>query len=125
LSTGARVMVVPASLPRLLENHVVLDVRGIDRIYLNAYQPLLQIEGSVRNFFCKHRGQTFASSALMGPITEAFVKAIEAFAKAEGLDIFDFAKGQRKDDIVKIFRRNFKKPEGVVLIGKAQEKMYR
>jgi hypothetical protein len=122
MSTGATIMVIPTNLSRLLEKHVVLDVRGIDRIYLNAYQPLLQIEGSVRNFFCKHRGQTFASSALMAPITAEFVKAIEGFAKAEGLDIYEFRNGERKDDIANIWRRTFKKPEGVVLIGKAQEK---
>jgi hypothetical protein len=116
-------MVVPANLSRLLENHIGLDVCGIDRIYLNAYQPLLQIEGSVWNFFCKHRGQSFASSALMGPMTEAFVKSIEAFAKAEGLSLYEFRNGERKDDTVNVWRRAFKKPEGVVFIGKAQEKV--
>ena len=35
----------------LLDKHVVLDVEGIDRLYLNAYQPMLQTGGGVVAFF--------------------------------------------------------------------------
>jgi hypothetical protein len=29
----------------ILQDHVLLDVEGIDRIYLNLYQPMLQTGG--------------------------------------------------------------------------------
>ena len=48
-------------------DHVTLEVEGIDRMYLNVYQPRLQTERGVAAFFRFHRGETFASSALMAP----------------------------------------------------------
>jgi len=50
-----------------------LDVEGIDPIYLNAYQPMLQTGGGVAIFFKKHRGATVASTSLIVPISRAFV----------------------------------------------------
>ena len=57
--------------------NVTLEVEGIDRMYLNAYVPGLP--SGVAAFFRRHRGQPFASSALMDPISRAFVAAIHAF----------------------------------------------
>ena len=39
------------------------------------------------------------------------------------MPVIQFRKGQRKDDIAAEQRKKFKKAEGVVFIGKAQEKM--
>jgi hypothetical protein len=39
---------------------VTLETEGIDRMYLNAYVPSLQIVEGVVGFFRRHRGQTFA-----------------------------------------------------------------
>ena len=49
--------------------------------------------------------------------------ALEAFAKQEQVPVIPFRKGQRKDDIAAQYRKKFTRPEGVVFIGKAQEKM--
>lgn len=106
----------------LLKEHVTLELEGIDRMYLNAYVPGLQTPEGVAWFFRRHRGQTFASSALMDPISKAFVAAIEAFVQAEQVPVITFQKGQRKDDIAKQMRAGFDKDEGVVFVGKAQEK---
>ena len=81
----------------VLEGKVVLDIEGIDRLYLNLYQPMLQTGGGVATFFKGHRGAKVASTVLMAPISRDFVKAIHAFAKREGVEIVRFAKGQRKD----------------------------
>jgi len=40
----------------LLEEKVTLDVEGIDRLYLNLYQPRLQTGAGVAAFFKQHRG---------------------------------------------------------------------
>jgi hypothetical protein len=50
------------------------------------------------------------------------VASIESFAKAQQIPVISFQKGQRKDDIAASYRAKFTKEEGVVFIGKAQEK---
>jgi hypothetical protein len=107
----------------VLDEHVTLEVEGIDRMYLNMYVPQLQREQGVASFFRFHRGHRFASSALMDPISKTFVSALEEFAKREQAPIIQFRKGERKDDIAAEHRKKFTKAEGVVFIGKAQEKM--
>jgi hypothetical protein len=69
-----------------------------------------------------HRGQRFASTTAVAPMTEAFVRNIEQFVAAEGIDLVGFEKGQRKDDITQAYLRKFRKTEGVLYVGKAQEK---
>jgi len=41
--------------------------------------PLLQSEDGVATFFREHRGQPFASSVLMEPISRRFRGAVDAF----------------------------------------------
>ncbi|MGA8261197.1 MAG: hypothetical protein WB783_13365 [Arenicellales bacterium] len=106
----------------LLQDHVTLDLEGIDRLYLNLYQPRMQTGGGVANFFKVHRGAKVASTVLMAPISHAFVKAIHAFAKREGVDLVAFAKGQRKDEITRERLKDFSRSEGVLYIGTAQER---
>ena len=86
----------------ILDDHVTLEVEAMDRIYLNAYQPQLQTGGGVVAFFKGHRGATVASTTLMAPMSRAFVRQIEQFAKEHDLDIIGFGKGERKDDITPI-----------------------
>ena len=58
-------MSVSRSVAEVLAEHVTLEVEGIDRMYLNVYVPGLQREQGVACFFRFHRGNQFASSALM------------------------------------------------------------
>jgi len=58
----------------------------------------------------------------MDPITKAFIAHMEEFAKQEKVPIVAFAKGQRKDDVAAEYRKKFTGREGVLFIGKAQEK---
>jgi hypothetical protein len=115
-------MSVPRSVAEVLKEHVTLEVEGIDRMYLNVYIPQLQREQGVASFFRFHRGHQFASSALMDPISKAFVAGLEQYARGEQVPVIQFRKGERKDDIAAEQRKKFSKPEGVVFIGKAQEK---
>ena len=115
-------MSVPQTVTEVLGEHVTLEVESIDRMYLNVYVPQLQHERGVVKFFRQHRGATFASSALMAPMTHAFVKAMDDFAKANEIPVVRFAKGQRKDEIAAEHLARFQGEEGILFIGKAQEK---
>lgn len=118
---GAR-MSLPRTVAEILDEHVTLELEGIDRMYLNVYVPRLQRELGVVSFFRFHRGMQFASSALMNPISTKFIAAVETFAKTNKLPIIRFEKGQRKDDVQKEHLAKFRSKEGVLFIGKAQEK---
>src|SRR5271168_1493696 len=115
-------MSVPRTVAEVIGQHVTLEVEGIDRMYLNVYQPRLQTERGVASFFRHHRGHTFASSALMEPITKAFIHNLETFALQHDIPLFTFAKKQRKDDVAADYRARFQGTEGILFIGKAQEK---
>ena len=73
-------------------------------------------------FFHFHRGHTFASSALMAPMTKTFVAEIHDFIAARGLDLVSFTKGQRKDDLTQSYLTEHDGGEAVLYVGRAQEK---
>ncbi len=115
-------MSLPQSVADVLHEHVTLEVDCIDRLYLNAYVPPLQYESGVAGFFRQHRGHPFASSALMDPISKAFVAAIHGFVQAQSVPLITFEKGQRKDDVMAAHLARFTAPEGLLFVGRAQEK---
>src|SRR5260221_8958252 len=98
-------MSLPRTVAEILRERVSLELECIDRLYLNGYVNNLQHVAGVVGFFRKHRGAVMASSALMAPISEAFVRAVEVFAKQNGIPFVAFAKGQRKDDIAQEYLR--------------------
>jgi hypothetical protein len=115
-------MTVARSVADVLDDHVVFEVESIDRMYLNVWQPRLAYGGGVSGFFVGHRGHHYASTALMDPMTKAFVADIHGFVAARGLELIGFAKGQRKDDLAQEFLAKFGQDEGVLFVGRAQEK---
>ena len=115
-------MPVPQTLAEVLREHVTLEVECIDRMYLNAYIPRLQYKLGVVGFLRQHRGHPIASSALLQPISDAFIQSIEQFAQQQGIPVVTFAKGQRKDDVAQEYLARFEGEEGIVFVGKAQEK---
>ena len=115
-------MKVAQNVADVLERHVVLEVEGIDRMYLNVYVPQLQWEYGVVEFFRQHRKQAWASSALMSPISRRFVAGLEAYAKENGIEVVHFRRGQRKDDVMAERLKKFSGEEGIVFLGKAQRK---
>ena len=115
-------MTLPRTVREVLDEHTTLEVESIDRMYLNVYVPPLQYDGGVATFFRKHRGHPFASSVLMAPISQAFIAAIEGFVAEHRVPLITFEKGQRKDDVMAAHLARFTAPEGVLFVGKAQEK---
>jgi hypothetical protein len=115
-------MTIAQSVAEILREHLTLEVEGIDRMYLNVYVPRLQIVERVLGFIRRHRGYPAASTRMVEPITRQFVAAIEKFVHHQGIPLIHFDKGQRKEDLAAQFRADFTKPEGVVFVGKAQEK---
>jgi hypothetical protein len=116
-------MTITRSLAQLQKEHVVLELECIDRMYLNAYQPKLTSEGGIAAFCRGYLGHRFASTKQAVEMTTRFVKAIQRFLQQEGLELVLFKKGQRKDDVLQAELRKFKKPQGVIFVGVAQEKV--
>jgi hypothetical protein len=115
-------MSIARSVAEVLREHVMLEAEAIDRMYLNVYVPHLQSVGAVVGYLRVHRGQRFASTTAVTPMTEAFVRNIDQFVDREGVDLVAFQKWQRKDDITQKYLRRFTQCEGVLYVGKAQEK---
>ncbi len=115
-------MNVAQTVSEVLREHVTLETEAIDRMYLNAYVPQLQSVGGVVGYLHAHKGQRFASTTALAPMTDAFVQAVERFAKQQKVDVVHFAKWQRKDDVTQKYLARFRHTEGVLYIGKAQEK---
>ena len=115
-------MSLPQTLAEVLAEHVTLEVECIDRLYLNAYIPKLQHELGVVGFLRNHRGHPIASSVLLQPISDAFVQGIEQCVRQHQVPLVEFAKGQRKDDVAQEHLARFTGEEGLLFIGKAQEK---
>jgi hypothetical protein len=116
-------MTLPLSAAEVLGEHVLFELECIDRVYCNAYVPKLAYPGGVASFFTKHRGVTFASTCLADPISKQFVAAIGRFAALREIPIVRFEKGQRKDDVAQEQLARFGEPEGIYMIGVAQEKI--
>ena len=110
----------PANVNDLLEGHVALDLQCLDRVYLNAYVPNLQVGGQVVTFLCQHLGNPLPSPALFNKIGARFREAVPAFAEANNIPVVRFKKDERKADVMKPYLEHASRP-GVVAIGVAQE----
>ena len=115
-------MTLPRTVADVLSDHVIFEVECIDRMYLNLWQPRLAYGGGVAGFFTGHRGHAYASTALMDPMSKAFVADIHHFIAARGVELVHFARGQRKDEVTQRMLADFTASEGVLYVGRAQEK---
>ena len=111
------------NLNELLRDHVTLDIESLDRLYLNGYVPNLQTGGQLVQFL-HQRGWSIPSPVLLERLTKGYVRAVKDFAESQSIPLIKFEPGERKDDVVASYRQQFTKPEGVVVIGVAQEKAY-
>ena len=110
------------SVADVLAEHVTFEVECIDRMYCNVYVPRLQYAAGLVGYVHHQLGLPVASTAPLGQITERFTKDVRAYARRHQVPWVDFAKGQRKDDVMAERLAAFTAPEGVVFIGRAQEK---
>ena len=108
----------------LLRDHVTLNCRSIDRIFMQAYVPKLQSVGQVCIFLRWQRGFKIPSSAAFGKIGDGYVKAIHQYAGEHKIPIVYFKKGQNKEKIAQPYIESAAREgkDRVVLIGIAQEK---
>jgi hypothetical protein len=115
-------MTVARSVADVLAEHSVFEVECIDRMFCNVYVPGLQYAAGLVAYVHRQLELPIASTAPLARITEAFDKAVHRFAREHGLAWVDFAKGQRKDDIAHEHLARFTGTEGVLFVGRAQEK---
>jgi hypothetical protein len=111
----------------LLRDHVTLQYRSIDRIFLQAYVPKLQSVGQVCTFLRWQRKFKIPSSAAFGQIGDAYVRAVHRFAEQHQIPVVKFEKGQKKEDVAQPYLAAAAREgnDRVVLIGIAQEKASR
>jgi hypothetical protein len=101
----------------IIRHHVALEVRCIDRLYLNGYMPKLQTSGGLCYFLRDHRGHPIPSPALFKPMHDRFVTAVHQFATQHQIPVVPFESGQDKDAIVAKYRARFTRREGIVILG--------
>jgi hypothetical protein len=94
----------------------------VDRLYLNGYVPILQTPGHLCTFLREHLGYPVPSPAVIRPLHDRFIQAVQIFAAQQQVPLITFERDQRKDDLAAEYRAHFAADEGVVFIGVAQEK---
>src|SRR5437879_523392 len=104
--TGRRLRGVPRRLPQpvtvndVLDGHVALDIECLDRIYLNAYVPILQTSAQVVAFLSGHLGFPFPSPALFRQMGDRFRKAVLSFSDANDIPWVKFEKDEAKLEVM-------------------------
>jgi hypothetical protein len=118
-------MTLPRSAGDVLSDHVVFELESIDRLYCNLYVPQLQRAEGIVGFIRGHLGRPIASTAVIAPMSRDFTARLRSFADAHDIPRIDFARGQRKDEVMHEHLAAFEaagRTEGVLFIGRAQEK---
>src|SRR5262245_13986807 len=118
-------MTLPRSAGDVLSDHVVFELESIDRMYLNLYVPQLQRVEGVLGFIHGHLGRPIASASVIAPMSRGFTARLAGFTDAHGIPQVDFARGQRKDDVMHEYLAAFEasgRTEGVLFLGRAREK---
>ena len=94
---GARVVTIN----EVLAGHAVLDIECLDRVYLNAYVPILQSSGQVVAFMTQHLDLPIPSPALFDKIGQKFRRAVASFAETNHIPWVRFTKDHRKADVMR------------------------
>ena len=115
-------MTLPRAVADVLTDHVVFEIECIDRMYCNVYVPQLQHAGGLLGYIQRQLGLPIASTAPLAKITDTFSTAIHRFVRDQRVPWVDFVKGQRKDDVMHEHLARFDREEGVLFVGRAQEK---
>lgn len=83
------------SINEVLDGHVALEVECVDRLYLNAYVPNLQVGGQVVSFFTRHRGDPVPSPALMERNGNRFRREVQEYAQRHAIPVLALKKPDR------------------------------
>jgi len=109
---------------RLLAEHVNFRVTCVDRVGIAGYIRALQYEGGVVKFILQ-RGFPIPSPVVLTRNHDRLVGEVDRFVKANGLTVVRFRKGDVKEDIARPYQEAAAAAghPGVVVVGKAQERM--
>jgi hypothetical protein len=112
-----------ATIRSLLRDRVRLQVRSVDRIYLQGYVPKVMSEGMVVRFLLD-RGFPIPSPSLLGDIGRRYVAAVERFAVEHEIPVVRFVRRESKEERVRPYLEAAAREGrfGVIAIGVAQEK---
>jgi hypothetical protein len=107
----------------VLDGHVALDIECLDRIYLNAYVPILQSSAQVVAFLSGHLGRPFPSPVLFRQLGDRFRRAVASFADANDIPWVKFGKDEAKLEVMQphLARQAGTGRSGVAAVGVAQE----
>jgi hypothetical protein len=112
-----------ATIRSLLRDRVTLQVRSVDRLFLQAYVPKLMSEGLLIRFLLD-RGFPIPSPALLGKIGAGYVRAIERFASRNQIPVVRFGRRESKEEVARPYFEQAEREGrfGVVMVGVAQER---
>jgi len=113
---------VRKNVAQIINNHVTYELECIDRMYLNGYVPRLQTGAAAAFFIRQQFDSPMASTSQLEPMTRQYIDNVKQFVAHEEPELISFKKGERKDDIAKAYLAEFEYEEGVMFVGKAQEK---
>jgi len=89
-----------ATISSLLADHVTLQVRSVDRLFLQGYVPRLMTEGQVIRFLLD-RGFPIPSPVVLGRIGRDYVNRVNAYIAANEIPTVRFVEGDVKEEIAR------------------------
>ena len=116
-------MATTATVNQVLDGQVALDLECLDRVYLNAYVPKLQVGGQVVSFLTQHLGYPIPSPAIFDKIGTGFRRAVSRFAEDGHIPVVRFTTTDRKIETMRPYlaAQAATGRSGVAAIGVAQE----
>ncbi len=108
----------------ILDAHTTLQLRSLDRLYLNAYVPQLQRPPLVRRFL-ERAATPIASPALFEQRTKRFVADLRRYAEARGAEWIPLKRAERKEEQWRplCLRAEAEGRSGLVAVGVIQERV--
>lgn len=88
-------MVAVTNINDVLDGHVRLEIECVDRLYLNAYVPKLQVAGQVAYFLHDHLGLMLPSPAVFEKIGNRFRRDVGRLAEQRAIPILRLKKPDR------------------------------
>jgi len=121
-NTGSQFMSLARTVADVIDQHVVLE---LDPSTASASTSISQAPNAHAGVLLSApvSGQGAVSSHKMRTIPQPFLRTIEQYADRHGVPILRFEKGQRKEDLAADYLKRSDGSEGLLLIGKAQEKV--
>ncbi len=109
----------------ILDQHVTLRYRSLDRIYLNLYVPQLQRPMQLVAFL-KTPQTPIASPALLGRRSDRFARELRAHAEREGAEWIHFERRENKEERMRPLMRAAERAgrSRLVAVGIAQERVF-